>query len=395
MKILEIKDLYFKYRGDSAKRDFSLKIAGMDIEKGSNLAIFGKSGSGKSTLLKICAGLQKGFEGNITLFGGPLAPSNIGADREALSKTAVLFQDAPLFNCGVYENIAIGLKIKKYGEAHIKKAVDEIIEKMNLTDIARAHSSEISGGQARRVCLARVLVLKPGLLFLDEPFYSLDALNRAEIMHELKLMTSEAGITLMLVTHDKNEALALCDNMAVIDAGTLIRYATVRQCLSDPRSETEAKLLGREMIFYGTVTKCEHEVAEIECTPNAGLKESAAYNPSGNITEDFLKIQAAGSYSKGERVCIIINPQDISIGLIKNENAHYSDENTSVLNNYEGVIESAVHYEFGMLLNVSIGRQIKFQAYITSKSYERLNLSRPAKVKVSVKATSVKSFLMP
>ncbi len=395
MKILEIKDLYFKYRGDITKRDFNLKIADLDIEKGSNLAIFGKSGSGKSTLLKICAGLQKGFEGNIKLFGQQLAPSNRVANREALSKTAVLFQDAPLFNCGVYENIAIGLKIKKCGEAHIKKSVDEIIEKMNLNDIARAHSSEISGGQARRVCLARVLILKPALLFLDEPFYSLDAMNRAEIMHELKLMTGEAGITLMLVTHDKNEALALCDKMAVIDGGTLIRHAGVKQCLSDPQSETEAKLLGREMIFYGTVTNCEHEVAEIECTPNAGLKESATYNQCGEDSEDFFKIQAAGSYSIGERVCIIINPQDISIGLIKDENNHYPNENTSVLNNYEGVIESAAHYEFGMLLNVSIGNNIKFHAYITSKSYERLNLSRPAKVKVSVKATSVKSFLMP
>jgi ABC-type sulfate/molybdate transport systems ATPase subunit len=396
MKILEIKDLYFKYRNDSAMRDFSVKIDGLDIEKGSNLAIFGKSGSGKSTLLKICAGLQKGFTGHIKLFGQPLAPSSReAAGRDALLKTAVLFQDAPLFNCGVYENIAIGLKIKKYGEAHIKKAVDEIIEKMNLSDIARAHSSEISGGQARRVCLARVLVLKPGLLFLDEPFYSLDALNRAEIMHELKLMSGELDITLMLVTHDKNEALALCDKMAVIDAGTLIRYDSVRECFGNPRSEIEAKLLGREMIFYGTVIKCENEVAEIKCAPNTGLKESGAYINNGNISgNDFFKIQAAGSYLKDERVCVIINPQDISIGLIK-KGSDENDETTSVLNNYEGVVESAVHYEFGMLLNISIGKDIGFQAYITSKSYERLNLSRPEKVKVSVKATAVKSFLMP
>ncbi len=298
MKILEIEDLYFKYHADGAQRDFSLKINLLDIEKGANLAIFGKSGSGKSTLLKICAGLQKGFRGSIKLFATPLGASNqSAAGREALLKTAILFQDAPLFNCGVYENIAIGLKIKKYGNAYIKKAVDEIIEKMNLNDISCAHSTEISGGQARRVCLARVLALKPELLFLDEPFYSLDALNRAKIMHELKLMSGQSGITLMLVTHDKSEALALCDKMAVIDAGKIIRYDFVRECFANPRCETEAELLGREMVFYGTVVKCENEVAEIKCAPNAGWKEAGAYIDGGRVTDgDFLKIVAAGSY---------------------------------------------------------------------------------------------------
>jgi putative spermidine/putrescine transport system ATP-binding protein len=381
MNILELRNLKFEYPRESGRKNFTLDAPELFVEKGSNMALFGESGSGKSTLLRICAGLLKGCSGEVRLFGSILDLSKSRRDTAVLSRTAILFQDAPLFDCPVFDNIAIGLKIRKTPAAEINSAVGAIMEKLNISGLARAHSREISGGQARRVCLARVLVLKPELLFLDEPFYSLDTNNRSQIMHELKSMCSELAVTLMLVTHDKNEALALCQNIAVIDGGSIIRRGSVRECFNNPASEAEAKLLGRSTILYGRVVKCESEVAEIECAANGGGSEP-------------MTIQAAGSYPAGERVCVIINPQDISVGL-KKEGRSEDGDSSSVLNNYDGVIESGMHYEFGMLVNILTGSDTRLQAYITSKSFEKLGIAPGLAVKVSVKATSVKSFPMP
>ncbi len=381
MNILELRNLKFEYPRESGRKIFTLDAPELCVEKGSNMALFGESGSGKSTLLRICAGLQKGYSGEVKLFGSPLESSGSRPGSAALSRTAILFQDAPLFDCTVFANIAIGLKIRKTPASEIDRAVGEIMEKLNIAGLARAHSREISGGQARRVCLARVLVLKPELLFLDEPFYSLDTNNRSQIMHELKSMCSELAVTLMLVTHDKSEALALCESIAVIDGGSIIRRASVRECFNNPASEAEAKLIGRSTILYGRVVKCESEVAEIECAADGGGSKP-------------LTIQAAGSYPPGERVCVIINPQDVSVGL-KKEGSREDGDPSSVLNNYDGVIESGMHYEFGMLVNITTCRDTRLQAYITSKSYEKLGIAPGLAVKVSVKATSVKSFPMP
>ncbi len=242
MKILDISNLYFQYPPDSGRTRFTLSIEKLFIDKGTNLALFGRSGSGKSTILKICAGLQKDFNGRIEIFGEKLNGRSNGSRARSLNKTAILFQDAPLFNCSVYENIAIGLRINKADDKYIKKTVNEIIEKMNINSIAHAGSREISGGQARRVCLARVLALKPELLFLDEPFYSLDSVNRSLIINELKHLCEDEKITLMLVTHDKNEVLALCKNLAVIENGAIIRCGPAIKCFNNPQSETETGL---------------------------------------------------------------------------------------------------------------------------------------------------------
>lgn len=381
MNVLELRNLQFEYPRENGRKNFTLAAPELFVEKGSNTALFGESGSGKSTLLRICAGLQKGYRGEVRLFGSPLDLSHGRRDQALLSRTAILFQDAPLFDCSVFDNIAIGLKIRNTPAAEISSAAGAIMEKLNISGLARAHSREISGGQARRVCLARVLVLKPELLFLDEPFYSLDTNNRSQIMHELKSMCSELAVTLMLVTHDKNEALALCESIAIIDGGSVIRRGSVRECFNNPASEAEAKLLGRSTILYGRVVKCESEVAEIECAADGGGSKP-------------MMIQAAGSYSAGERVCVIINPQDISVGL-KKEGLREEGDSSSVLNNYDGVIESGMHYEFGMLLNIRIGPDTRLQAYITSKSFEKLGIAPGLAVKVSAKATSVKSFPMP
>lgn len=378
MNIVEIKNLNFEYPVEKGRTPFKLNVTALEIEKGSSTALFGKSGSGKSTLLRICAGLQKGFCGRVSLFGSPLDPARRGRDGHVLCRTAILFQDTALFDCGVRENISIGLKIRKTPPGDIERAVDEIVEKMNISGIAGAHAKEISGGQARRVCLARVLALKPELLFLDEPFYSLDASNRAQIMHELKTMCAGMGTALMLVTHDRHEALALCERMTVIDGGAVIRRGLTRECLNEPASEAEARLLGRDSIFYGRVMKCESEVAEIEC----GV-EGAAF-----------RVQAAGVYPPGARACVIINPQDVSVDLQKGP-PEGGDGSSSVLNGFAGIIESASHYEFGMLLEISVGAGVRLRSYITMKSWEKLGLVIGSRVNACVKATSVKTFLMP
>ena len=371
---LKIKDLHYKYHD---KSEFTLNISELELAEKDSLAIFGKSGSGKSTLIKICAMLQNGFSGEIFLFGENILQPEREKRLEISRKIAILFQDAPIFDASVFDNIAIGLKIRHTPRETIKNEVESALEALNLKEIKNAHAREISGGQARRVCLARVLALKPSLIFLDEPFHSLDSINKFQIMKEYKALIKSAGITSVIITHDKYEALGLAKRMAVIEKGTIIQQGSVSECFRNPVSREAAMLGGRNMIYYGEATSYSNELSYIKC--------SMPYNAKSEIS--FF---AAAKYQPGDKICVMISPDDVSI-----HPADSSNETSSALNHYRGRITSFSHYEFGMMIAIATGSGAEIESYITNRSFERLNLELGTEINVSIKATSIKTFPLP
>jgi NitT/TauT family transport system ATP-binding protein len=233
--ILEINSLrkIFHIKGSSLT-----VLDGIDfsVNKGEMICILGRSGCGKSTLLKMLAGFLSPSSGEILLNGKPVADP--GPDR------CVVFQEDTLFPwLTVKENIAFGLK----GQTRDKKAFDEEVERflslVGLSEFRNYLPREISGGMKQRVALARVLILKPEVLLMDEPFASLDAQTREEMQNFLLSLWENLSHTIIFVTHDVTEAVTLADRILVMskDPGRICEE--IRVDLPRPRKREKSDFL--------------------------------------------------------------------------------------------------------------------------------------------------------
>jgi len=228
-----------EFDGHSALRQLSL-----DIADGTFVALLGPSGSGKTTLLRIIAGLAFADEGQI-LFDGedlthvPVQARNIG----------FVFQNYALFrHMSVADNIAFGLKVMKWrkrpSRAAIEARVEELLSLVRLEDLGKRFPAQLSGGQRQRVALARALARKPRFLLLDEPFGALDAKVRQELRAALRTIHDQLGLTSIFVTHDREEAFALADRIAILNAGQIEQYDVPDKIISAPATAFVREFLG-------------------------------------------------------------------------------------------------------------------------------------------------------
>lgn len=181
----------------------------LNIETGTFVSLVGPSGCGKSTLIRILAGLQTPSRGEACLDDQPI--------REPTAGVALMFQDANLMPWRtVRDNIALPLELAGVQQAQRYSAVDALLPALGLADFALSYPGELSGGMAQRTALGRVLIQDPKLLLLDEPFGALDALTREQIGFDLLRMWSRQKPTVLMVTHDINEAVLLSDRVLVM-----------------------------------------------------------------------------------------------------------------------------------------------------------------------------------
>jgi spermidine/putrescine transport system ATP-binding protein len=216
-------------------RNLSLSIA-----PGEFFSLLGPSGSGKSTTLRLIAGFEQPDAGRIWLQGRDLteAPPH----RRPVN---TVFQSYALFpHLTVWDNVAFGPRSQRLAPPQIRHRVGEILEVVRLADLARRRPHELSGGQQQRVALARALVNAPAALLLDEPLSALDPDLRRTMRSELQRIQRELGITFLLVTHDREEALSLSDRLAVLHQGRLEQVGTPRQLYNRPASSVVATFLG-------------------------------------------------------------------------------------------------------------------------------------------------------
>lgn len=181
------------------------------------LVLIGPSGCGKTTTLRLIAGLEPLSEGTIR-FDGTVVNQVPPGGRDL----AMVFQGHALFpHLTAFDNLALGLKLRGVARPEIARRVGEMAERLNLTDCLTRPPRELSGGQRQRVALGRALVRQPKILLLDEPLANLDAPLRRELRRELLRLHRELGLTLILVTHDPSEALALGQRVVVMQAGLI------------------------------------------------------------------------------------------------------------------------------------------------------------------------------
>jgi len=222
MHNLEIDGLSKSYTIDG--RSFPvLRDISLQIEPGEFVSIVGPSGCGKSTLLRLVAGLDMEFEGTIRFQGAPVVGTSL--------ERGLVFQDHRLFPwMTVAENVALALRNSRLSKAEKQRRVAEHLDLVRLGDFANAYPQQLSGGMAQRAALARALVNKPKLLLLDEPLGALDALTRVRVRDELARIWMHEGTTMVMVTHDVDEAVQLSNRVVVMDA----RPGRIRHVLDVP-----------------------------------------------------------------------------------------------------------------------------------------------------------------
>ena len=208
-------------------------------------AILGASGCGKSMTLRCIAGIVKPDAGRIVLDGRVLFDSAQHIDLPPQQRgVGLLFQNYALFpNMTVEQNVLCGLKAEK-DKAARKARCAEMLQAMRLESLAKRYPAQLSGGQQQRTALARILVGRPKILMLDEPFSALDSYLREEVEGEVGSLLAGFAGTALLVTHNRDEAYRLCRDMIVMDSGQVLRTGGTKEVFADPQSTTAARLTG-------------------------------------------------------------------------------------------------------------------------------------------------------
>ena len=241
---VEAHNIELSYGPVKVLRDITLTV-----EPGEFFALLGPSGSGKSTLLRLIAGFNQHQSGRL-LVGGrdvtgiPPWKRNVG----------MVFQNYALWpHMSVAENVAFGLQERRLPRDEVRRRVHAALELVGLPDYGARRPNQLSGGQQQRIALARTLAIEPQVLLLDEPLSNLDAKLRVQMRRELLRLHRRLGITTIFVTHDQEEALTMCDRIAVLDEGVIQQIGTPVELFDQPANRFVAQFVGSVNLFPGRV----------------------------------------------------------------------------------------------------------------------------------------------
>ena len=283
--IISFTDVVKRYDDETV-----LKGVSFEIEEGKFYTLLGPSGCGKTTILRIIAGFSEASEGDVYFEGKRI--NDVPANQRQVN---TVFQDYALFpHMNVFENVAFGLKIKKLPKNQIKEKVEEALRLVRLAGYENREISEMSGGQRQRVAIARAIVNEPKVLLLDEPLSALDLKLRTDMQYELRELQQRLGITFIFVTHDQEEALAMSDEIFVINQGEIVQSGTPVDIYDEPINNFVADFIGESNIIKATMI--DDYLIEI-------------------VGKQFECVD--GGMRKNEPVEIVIRPEDLSLTTVE------------------------------------------------------------------------------
>lgn len=214
-------------------------------------SLLGPSGCGKTTTLRLIAGFERPTKGQVVIDGQTV--NDIPPNRRQIG---IVFQSYALFpHLSVFENCAFGLRARGVPDSEVQDKVNQVLALVRLGELADRRPSQLSGGQQQRVAIARSLAIEPRIILFDEPLSNLDAKLRVEMRSELVRLQRRLGITAIYVTHDQEEALAISDRVAVLDAGRLQQVGAPWELYEHPRTHFVADFLGRANLIETTVVE--------------------------------------------------------------------------------------------------------------------------------------------
>ncbi len=262
-----------------------LDSVSLSIAENQFFALLGPSGCGKTTLLRAIAGFEQPDAGAILLGGEDLL--GLPPNRRPVN---LLFQSYALYpHMSVLGNVTYGLEREKLPKAEVRERVEEVLETVGLTSLAKRRPAQLSGGQRQRVALARAIVKRPRLLLLDEPLSALDRKVRGDMQLELKRLQHEVGITFVVVTHDQEEAMSMADRIAVMADGRVQQVATPLELYREPANLFVADFIGTSNLL-------------------AGRREGETF-----VSEELGKLELRGAAGPAGRAHLVVRPEDVRI----------------------------------------------------------------------------------
>ena len=243
-KIIELKNISKAYDGETV-----LDHIDLDIYDNEFLTLLGPSGCGKTTTLRIIGGFEHPDEGDVTFLGERI--NDVPPHKRNVN---TVFQKYALFpHLNVFENVAFPLRERKVPKAEIEQKVQEMLELVQLSHLAKRRVTGLSGGQQQRVAIARALIGRPKVLLLDEPLGALDLKLRKDMQQELKQIQKATGITFIFVTHDQEEALTMSDTIVVMSEGKIQQIGTPVDIYNEPQNAFVADFIGESNILDGVM----------------------------------------------------------------------------------------------------------------------------------------------
>lgn len=346
--MISIKNLHKRWK------DFSLKNISLKVTKKEYFVILGPTGAGKTLLLETIVGFHSPDSGEIWIDG-----ENITNFPPEKRKAGFVYQDYMLFpHMTVKENVEFGLKMQGISPAERKKTVEEFLELTGLTNLRDRFPNTLSGGEQQKTALARVLVMKPKILLLDEPLSALDVNTQKKMRNELKKLHEELKITTVHVTHDQVEALILADRLAVMKDGTIVQTGSPEQVFHKPKNDFVARFVGFENLFEGKILENRGGVAKIDI---------------GGVTVEAVT-------KKAESCMVGVRPDDIIVSK--------RSFKSSIRNTLKGKLTDFV--DMGSLVSLIVNvYKASFVALITKRSFLEMKLRKGSEVYLSFKASAV------
>jgi putative spermidine/putrescine transport system ATP-binding protein len=295
---VELIDVRKTYKDVEAVKRLNLQIG-----EGEFFSLLGPSGCGKTTTLRMIAGFVRPSEGSIFIGGQDFTA--LPPEKRSIG---IVFQNYAIFpHMDVFNNIAYGLKVRKLPASDIATRVSQVLATVGLSGYEKRYQRELSGGEQQRVALARVLVIEPRILLLDEPLSALDKKLREEMKYWIKNLQERLGITTVYVTHDQNEALTMSDRIAVMNKGAVEQVGTPREIYEQPISRFVTDFIGESNILEGEVTGIADQAIELA------------------FQNQRLRAPRNRDVTIGQRVHVVVRPENVR--LTTNGHALASEEN--------------------------------------------------------------------
>jgi tungstate transport system ATP-binding protein len=354
--IVEARDLTVSYGGQKV-----LDVPLFQVNRNEVMVIVGPNGSGKTTLLLCLTRLINPQTGMVSYDGRPVA------DRQAVlrlhRRVAVVFQESLLLNSTVWDNVTLGLRLRKVKHEEAKNRARLWLERFGIAHLARRQARTLSSGEGKRASLARAFALHPEVLFLDEPFTALDSPTRQALLEDFEGVLRETKVTTVMVTHDRNEALALADRVVVLLNGRIAQAGPPAEVFSSPQDEEVAGFVEAGNILRGTV--------------------AAQADGLATILVAGKHLEVASDFPDGTEVIVLLAYDDVIILLPSQER-----QRSSARNCLPGEVVRL--FPTGFQVRVTIDCGFPLAAMITRQSAEEMGLQKGTPVYATFKAISAR-----
>jgi len=290
LNLIDVTKIFQKGRGKTAAVD----SISLNVKQGEMVVFLGPSGCGKTTTLRMIAGFELPSSGRILIDGADM--TNVPVNKRGIG---FVFQNYALFpHMSVYSNVAYGLRSRKEPEGIIRQKVHNALELVGLANAGERYPNQLSGGEQQRVALARVLVMEPKLLLMDEPLSNLDAKLRIYMRTEIRRIQKKLGITCLYVTHDQSEALTMADRIVVMNRGYVEQMGSPFDIYAQPASLFVADFIGQANILRVTVDSVEQDTASVSLP--SGWRHSA-------------KMIGSSKIRSGKEAALVVRPENLHI----------------------------------------------------------------------------------